>query len=100
MYDWISTGIEVGSQALADVGTYLSENEWAANAMAGAAVGAANYLTQKDQQKYERRETDKAWDRKVSLAKAPDVDMDKYNWSDLSGGSMTNGGLIGAQMKK
>ena len=100
MYQWVNDVAEAGSQALSDVGTYISENEWAANALAGGAVAAGNYLLQKDQQEYERRQSDKAWERKTSLAQAPDLDMEKYDWSDLSTGSMTNGGLIAGGIKK
>ena len=93
-YEWITDAKEMASDAFSAVGEYMSENEWAANALTGAAVGGANYLMQKDKQKAERRATDKAWDRKVSLAKAPNIDKSQYDWSDLANGSLTNGGLI------
>jgi len=98
--EWVTDLAESTSDAFSEVGNYLNENEWAANALAGAAAGGAAYLAQKDQQKFQRRESDKAWERKVSLAQAPKMNMDKYNWSDLSAGSMTNGGLIAGNMKK
>lgn len=98
--DWVNDFANTASDALTEVGNYLNENEWAANALAGAAAGGAAYLAQKDQQKFDRRQTDKAWERKLSLAKAPNMDMNKYQWSDLSSGSMTNGGLIAGGMNK
>ena len=98
--EWVNDLVSGASDAFSEVGTYLNENEWAANALTGAAAGGAAYLAQKDQQKYERRATDKAWERKVSLSQAPNINMDKYNYSDLSSGSMTNGGLIAGGMNQ
>lgn len=92
--EWVTDVANGASKAFNATATYFSNNEWAANALAGAAAGGAAYLMQKDQQDFQRREADKAWDRKVSLAKGGDVDMAKYDWSDLSSGGLTDGGLI------
>lgn len=85
-------------ETIADYGSsaldYLNDNEWAANALAGAAGAGAAYLLQKDQQKYERRQQQRAWDRKDDLAKPGTINQNKYDWSDLASGSLTNGGLI------
>jgi len=98
--EWINDIAEGVSGAFVGAATYLNENEWAANALTGAATAGAGYLVQKDQQKATRRESDKAWERKVSLSQAPDIDMNQYDWSDLSNGSLTDGGLIAGGMNK
>lgn len=46
--------IETGSKIAEGVGNYLNKNEWASDALAGAAAGAGQYLLQEDQQKHER----------------------------------------------
>jgi len=73
---------------------FLKKNEWAANAVAGAAVAGGNYLLQKDQQEYDTRREDKAWNRKMELTKAPTINKADYDWSNLSGGGLMGGGLI------
>lgn len=98
MANWITDIGDDISGAFTATANYMNENEWAANALSGAASAGAGYLLQKDQQKAVRRESDKAWERKVSLSQAPNIDMNQYDWSDLSSGSLTNGGLIGGQM--
>lgn len=90
------TIVDAGSTAL----DYLNDNEWAANAVAGAAGAGAAYLLQKDQQKYQRREQQRAWDRQDELAQPGTVSNAKYDWSDLASGSMTDGGLISQATKK
>jgi hypothetical protein len=94
-YEWVNDLTDVGSSAL----EYLNDNEWAANALSGAAGAGLNYLVQKDQQKYQRREQQRAWDRQDTLAKPGTVNPDRYDWSDLANGSMTNGGLISSARK-
>lgn len=94
--DWVNELADYGSKAL----DYLQDNEWAANALAGAAAGGAAYLLQKDQQNFERRENDRAWNRKLHLSEAPTVDEGQYDWSDLSSGSLTDGGLISQARKQ
>jgi len=90
----------VVSGAFSAVGEYFEKNQWASDALAGGAAAGLNYMAQKDEQEFQRRETDKAWDRKMHLAKAPDINMDKYHWNDLASGSLTDGGLIAGGMKK
>jgi len=97
---WVSDIGNVASQAFSGVGDFFQNNQWAADAAAGAAAAGLNYMAQKDEQEFQRRETDKAWDRKMHLAKAPDINMDKYHWNDLASGSLTDGGLIAGGMKK
>lgn len=88
--DWVNSIADYGSQAL----DYLAENEWAANALAGAAVAGVSYLTAKEEQDFRREESDRAWDRKLHLSEAGSVDEAKYDWSDLANGGLTDGGLI------
>jgi hypothetical protein len=96
--DWL---IEVGetagdyaSDAFTEVGVYFQDNEWAANALQGAAAGGAAYLVQKDQQEHERRQADKKWDRETSLLQAPNINMEKYRWDDMVNGGLTDRGLL------
>ena len=72
---------------------YVRDNEWAANAVAGAAVAGGQYLLQKDQQEYQTRREDKSWDRRMELTKAPKLNREDYDWSNLAGNGL-NGGLI------
>lgn len=90
---WVSDVASVASDAMSGVGSFLEENQWASDALAGGAAAGLNYLSQKDEQKFLRRQEDRAWDRKMHLAKAPDIDKEKYNWTDMASGSVTNGGL-------
>jgi hypothetical protein len=85
---------DYASDAFTGVGEYLQDNEWAANALQGAAAGGAAYLVQKDQQKHERRQADKKWDRKTSLLQAPNINMEKYRWDDMVNGGLTDNGLL------
>lgn len=73
---------------------YVNENQWAADALAGAAVAGGQYLLQKDQQQYQEEQDDKAWRRKLSLTEAPELNKDQYQWSNLTDGGLTGNGLI------
>jgi hypothetical protein len=94
--DWVNDVAEYGSKAL----DYLTENEWAANAVAGAATAGLNYLAAKEEQDFRREEADRAWDRKLHLSEAGTVDGEKYDWSDLANGGLTDGGLISQARKE
>lgn len=75
--------------------SYVNENQWAADALAGGAVAAGQYLLQKDQQEFQEKQDDKAWRRKLSLTEAPALNKDQYQWSNLTDGGLTgSGGLI------
>lgn len=89
------TVVDAGSDAL----DYLQNNEWAANALAGAAAAGGAYLLQKDQQNYQRREQQRAWDRQDELAKPGQLNQGQYDWSDLASGNITDGGLISQARK-
>ena len=95
MADWINEIGKMGSTAL----DYLEDNEWAANALAGAAAGGLAYLNAQEERDFRREESDRAWDRKLHLAEAPNIDAGQYDWSDLTQGGLTDGGLI-AQAKR
>jgi len=84
--------VEPASTAFTATGEFLNENEWAADALTGAAVGAGNYLVQKDKQEARRKEATTKFDRKTSLAQAPDINMQGYG---LTKGKLTNGLLTG-----
>src|SRR5690554_3605790 len=83
-----------------DAFNYIKKNEWAANAIAGAAVAGGNYLLQKDQQKFQQRQEDRAWNRKLELTKAPSLDGSKLDWSNLVDGGLTGSGLISEASKR
>ena len=92
-YEWVMDNVvEPVSSAFSATGEFLNENEWAADALSGAAVGAATYLTQKDEQEARRKEVTTKFDRKTSLAQAPDINMQGYG---LTNGKLTNGLLTG-----
>jgi len=92
-YEWVMDNVvEPVSSAFSATGEFLNENEWAADALSGAAVGAATYLTQKDEQEARRKEATTKFDRKTSLAQAPDINMQGYG---LTSGKLTNGLLTG-----
>ena len=92
-YEWVMDNVvEPVSSAFSATGEFLNENEWAADALSGAAVGAATYLTQKDEQEARRKEATTKFDRKTSLAQAPDINMQGYG---LNNGKLTNGLLTG-----
>jgi hypothetical protein len=92
--NWLmSAGNAVAGYAT-DAFSYVQNNEWAANAVAGAATAGAGYLMQKDQQDYDTRREDKAWNRKMDLTKAPTIDGGAYDWSNLSDGGLVGSGLI------
>jgi hypothetical protein len=93
MIDFSSVGAKLAGYA-SDAFSYVQNNEWAANAVAGAATAGAGYLIQKDQQDYDTRREDKAWNRKMELTKAPTIDGAAYDWSSLTDGGLTDGGLI------
>jgi hypothetical protein len=98
-YEWLMDNVvDPVSSAFSETGIYLNDNEWAADALSGAAVGAATYLTQKDKQKADRRAETKAWDRDMSLKQAPGINMEKYQ-ANLPNGQLTDGGLIAGGMK-
>ena len=92
-YEWVMDNVvDPVSSAFSATGEFLNENEWAADALSGAAVGAATYLTQKDEQEARRKEATTKFDRKTSLAQAPDINMQGYG---LTNGKLTNGLLTG-----
>lgn len=93
--EWVNAISDYGSAAL----DYLEDNEWAANAVAGAATAGLNYLVAKDEQDFRREEADRLWNRKMELTKAGTLDAGKYNWSNLADGGLTDGGLIAAAKK-
>jgi len=99
-YEWLMDNVvDPVSSAFSATGEYLNDNEWAANALTGAAAGGAAYLAQKDQQTFDRRAQTKAWDRNMSLKQAPGINMEKYQ-ANLSNGQLTDGGLIAGGMKQ
>ena len=93
MYDFSGVGEALSGYATTAF-NYVSNNEWAANAVAGAAVAGGQYLLQKDQQKYDTQREDKAYNRRMELTKAPTINKADYDWSNLSGDGLVGGGLI------
>lgn len=97
-WDWVEAAKEavVGDEGYATRAfEYINDNQWAADALAGAAVAGGQYLMQKDQQDFQREQSDQAWRRKLSLTEAPELNKDDYNWSNLTDGGLTgSGGLI------
>lgn len=89
-YDWINDVADAASSAF----DYIGDNEWAANAIAGAASAGLSYYQAEQEDKRRREAEDRAWDRKMSLAQAPEVDQSKYDWSNLASGELTDGGLL------
>lgn len=66
---------------------YLNNNQWAADALKGAATGAAQYMNQRDQIKALEREgsRDREFKERLYYAKSGDIDMKKYDFSNLAG---------------
>ena len=93
MYDFSGVGEALSGYATTAF-NYVSNNEWAANAVAGASVAGGQYLLQKDQQKYDTQREDKAYNRRMELTKAPTINKADYDWSNLSGDGLVGGGLI------
>lgn len=87
---------DYGSKAL----DYLKDNEWAANALAGAATAGLTYLAAQDQIKAQRRETQRQREHQMYLSSAGDVNVDQYgDYSTLTNGALTDSGLL-SQAKK
>lgn len=93
-YDWVNDFGGSASQALTDVGTYISENEWVADLATGAAVAGLGYLAAEEERDFRREENDRAYDRKVDMASAGEVSMGQYDWSNLAQNNVMGGGLI------
>lgn len=100
---WVSDMGSMASQAMSSVGNYFQDNQWAADALAGGAAAGLNYMAQKDEQEFkenfQRRQEERAWDKRMHLAEAPNIDTKQYDWSDLASGSLTDGGLIAGAQK-
>lgn len=86
---WYTPIVDFGSSVF----DYISENEWAANFVAGAATGAGQYLLQEDQQKHERdllREKQRFEVDVNNIAPASGVNTAAYT-AGLVNGKLTNG---------
>lgn len=98
--EWFDDLIEVAGYAADDAKKYTSEafgfiknNEWAADALAGAAGAAGAYMMQEDQQKHERdmaREK-RSFDVSVNNVEPGAVDMSNYGSGLTKNGMLTNG---------
>ena len=72
---------------------YIGENEWAANALGGAAGAAGAYMMQEDEQAHERdllREK-RSYDVNISNVAPGEMDMSNYGAGLTKNGMLTNG---------
>lgn len=98
MTDFVEVLSDFGSDAL----EVLRQNEWAANALAGAAQAGLGYLARRDEIRAKERAADRDREHQMYMASAGDIDLAGYgnNYSTLTNGALTDAGLIRQSQKQ
>lgn len=100
MSSWFNDLIEVAGYAADDAAKYTSmafdyvkDNEWAADALAGAAGAAGAYMMQEDQQKHERdmNREKRSFDVSVNNVAPGQINMANYGAGLTKNGMLTEG---------